>query len=105
MRVSDSYKFQSFQTNISSVKEQLQKIATMISSQKKILSPSDDPAGTSEYMQFQAQTDTNSQYIKNLQQLSTLGGTYETAANSVTDILTSAKQLATTMASASFMFC
>ena len=99
MRIADSFRFQSFQNNISTLKEQLNKTEEMISSTKRILAPSDDPVGTTEYMQLQTQNKTNSQYLKNLQQLTTLGGYYETTANTVKDILNSAKQLATTMAS------
>jgi flagellar hook-associated protein 3 FlgL len=99
MRVTDSYRYETFKNSLSMLKERLAKSEEMIASEKRILSPSDDPVGTSQYMQLNAQKDTNSQYVKNIQQLSTYGGTYETAANSVSDVLASAKELATTMAS------
>ncbi|MBA4416617.1 MAG: flagellar hook-associated protein 3 [Syntrophus sp. (in: bacteria)] len=99
MRVTDSYRFQSFQSSIATSKERMNKIEEMISSSRKILTPSDDPVGTAEYMQLQTQNNTNIQYLKNLQRLTTLGGYYETTANTVKGVLNTAKQLATTMAS------
>jgi flagellar hook-associated protein 3 FlgL len=99
MRVTDSYRYEVFKNSLSILKERLAKTEEMIASEKKILAPSDDPVGTSQYMQLKAQKDTNSQYVKNIQQLSTLGGAYETAANGVSEILAKAKELATTMAS------
>jgi flagellar hook-associated protein 3 FlgL len=99
MRVTDSYRYEVFKNSLSILKERLAKTEEMIASEKKILAPSDDPVGTSQYMQLKAQKETNSQYVKNIQQLSTLGGTYETAANGVSEILAKAKELATTMAS------
>jgi flagellar hook-associated protein 3 FlgL len=99
MRVTDSYRFQSFQSGLATLKERMDKTEEMISSTKKILAPSDDPVGSAKYIQLQTQKNTNSQYLKNLQQLTTLGGYYETTANTVSDVLNSAKELATTMAS------
>ena len=99
MRVTDSYRYEVFKNSLSILKERLAKTEEMIASEKKILAPSDDPVGTSQYMQLKAQKETNSQYVKNIQQLSTLGGAYETAANGVSEILAKAKELATTMAS------
>ena len=99
MRVTDSYRYEIFKNNLAILRSRLAKNEEMIASEKKILAPSDDPVGTSQYMQLTAQKNTNSQFIKNVQQLSTLGGAYETAANSVSDVLTNAKALATTMAS------
>lgn len=99
MRVTDSYRYELFKNNLAMLKTRLGRTEEMIASEKKILSPSDDPVGTSQYMGLTAQKSTNSQYVKNMQQLSTLGGTYETSANSISDILTTAKQVATTMAS------
>ena len=99
MRVTDSYRYEIFKNNLAVLKARLGRNEEMIASEKKILSPSDDPVGTSQYMKLTTQKITNSQFIKNIQQLSTLGGAYESAANSMTDILTAAKQVATTMAS------
>jgi flagellar hook-associated protein 3 FlgL len=99
MRVTDSYRFQSLQSNVATSKKRMSKIEEMISSSKKILTPSDDPVGAATYMQLRTQNNTNIQYLKNLQHLTTLGGFYETTANTVKDILISAKELATTMAS------
>jgi len=99
MRVTDSYRYELFKNNLAMLKSRLGRTEEMIASEKKILSPSDDPVGTSQYTKLAAQKNTNSQYIKNIQQLATMGGAYETSVNSVTDVLTNAKQLATTMAS------
>ena len=99
MRVTDSNRYEIYKNNLNTLKEQLDKKGQEVSSGKKILSPSDDPAGTAEAIRLQTQQDSNSQYVKNLTQFTTLGAMYETSANSVSDILNNAKQLATTMAS------
>jgi flagellar hook-associated protein 3 FlgL len=99
MRVTDSYRFEIFKNNLSILKEKMNRTEEMIASEKKILSPSDDPVEAAKYVRMQAQKDKNDQYLKNLQQLSTLGGTYETATIGAKNIFTTAKQLATTMAS------
>jgi flagellar hook-associated protein 3 FlgL len=99
MRVTDSLRYQSYSTNLAAIKEQLARYTEEISSKQKILSPSDDPVGSETYIQLTAQQDSNTQYLSNLSTLSTLGGTIETSVNSISDILTAAAELATTMAS------
>ena len=99
MRVTDNYKFESFKNSVLYIQRKLQKNQDQISSQRKILSPSDDPVGTSQYIQLNAQQARNDQYVKNLDRLTTLSGMTETSINSIADVLTQAKELATQMAS------
>lgn len=99
MRVTDSFRYEIYKNSLNVMKSQLDKLGQEVSSGKKILDPSDDPVGSAEAVRLQTQQDQNSQYVKNLTQLTTLGSMYETSANSVSDILSNAKQLATTMAS------
>ncbi len=99
MRVSDNYRFEFFKASVQALKGKLDRNQEKISSQKEILAPSDDPVGTAQYIQLQTQQDKNTQYVKNLERLTTLSGMYETSINSVSDVLTAAKQLAVTMSS------
>ena len=100
MRVTDSFRYEIYKNSLSALKAGLDKTGQMVTSGKKILTPSDDPVGTGEAIRLQSQQDVNSQYVKNLSQFTMFGSMYETSANSVSDMLSNAKQLATTMASA-----
>jgi flagellar hook-associated protein 3 FlgL len=99
MRVADSMRFDTLKDNIASVKEKLDKNQTMISSQKKILVPSDDPivAGTS--LELQAEKSANGQYTKNLEKLKMLGGFYDSSMSTIHDLLTRAKEIAVSQSS------
>ncbi|HEY3277225.1 MAG TPA: flagellar hook-associated protein FlgL [Syntrophorhabdaceae bacterium] len=99
MRVTDNYKFESFKNSVLTLQKKLQRNQDQVSSQKKILAPSDDPVGTSQYIQLTAQQGRNEQYVKTLDRLTTLSGMWETAETNIADVLTQAKQLAVNMAS------
>ncbi len=99
MRVTDNLRMELFKNSVLSIREKLQKTSDQISSQKAILSPSDDPVGTSQYIQLSAQKSRNDQYVKNMERLTMLSGTTEASINSISDVLTQAKQLAVTMSS------
>ena len=99
MRVTDNLRFESFKRSVTNLKERLDKNQEKISSQKKILTPADDPVGAGQYVQLTAQKNKNDQYTKSLNQLTSLAGTYETAVNGISDVLNRAKQLAVNMSS------
>jgi flagellar hook-associated protein 3 FlgL len=94
MRVSDSIRYQTFKNNAAALKDRIDKNQQMVASQKKILSPSDDPVAMSKSIQLDAQKGMNNQYARNLNTLGMYGSMYETSLNTVQDSLSRAKQLA-----------
>jgi flagellar hook-associated protein 3 FlgL len=99
MRVTDSFRFQVYTATLSNLKAQMDEATTEISSGKKVLVPSDDPASFAENMQVTAEQSQNTQYGSSLNSLQAKGAYYETSLNSIGDILTSVKQLAVQMSS------
>jgi flagellar hook-associated protein 3 FlgL len=99
MRVADKIRFDTFRDNIAAVKERIDKNQTMISSQKKILTPSDDPITAGAALQMEAEKNTNTQYAKNLNKLKLLGGFYDSSVSTIYDLLTRAKELAVAQSS------
>ncbi len=99
MRVTDSFRFQVYAANLSTLKEQMDQMTTEVSSGKKVLVPSDDPASFSQNMQVTAEKNQNTQYASNLNSLQAKGAYYETSVNSIGDVLTTVKQLAVQMSS------
>jgi flagellar hook-associated protein 3 FlgL len=99
MRVTDKVRFDVFKNNLSSMKETIDKTQTRIASGKKILTPSDDPVAASIGIELGAEKSINDRYEKNLEKLKTVGGFYDTSINSVSDLLTRAKEISITQAS------
>jgi flagellar hook-associated protein 3 FlgL len=99
MRVTDSFRYDLYTNMLSTLKEKIDKNQVMVASGRKILTPSDDPAAFAKAMQIDAQKSMNDQYRKNLNSLKTTGAYYETSVNTISDLLTKAKELAVQMAS------
>ena len=99
MRVTDCFRFQAYAATLSTLKAQMDNATTEISSGKKVLVPSDDPASYAQNMQITAELNQNTQYASNLNSLQAKGAYYETSLNSIGNILTEAKQLAVQMSS------
>ncbi len=99
MRITDKLKYDTFKRNIADIQERMNKTTEMIAAQKRILKPSDDPVSATRVVQLQAQKNTDAQYARNLNRLKAMGSMYETSINTVSSVLTSAKQLAVTMSS------
>jgi flagellar hook-associated protein 3 FlgL len=100
MRVTDNIRFQIYAGNLSNLKQQLDRASQEVSSEKRVIAPSDDPAAYAKNLQVTAELNQNTQYASNLNSLQTQGAYYETALNSAGDLLTAMKQLAVQMASA-----
>lgn len=99
MRVADNYRYQSYTKQLSALKESLDQASNMVSSGKRITAPSDAPIDYAKGVQVEAQISKNSQYERNLNTLTLIGATYETSVDTITDLLTRAKELAVQMAS------
>jgi flagellar hook-associated protein 3 FlgL len=99
MRITDSFKYDLYKNIFSALKEKMDKNQAMVASGRKILTPSDDPAAFAKSMQIDAQKSMNDQYRKNLNSLKATGAYYETSVNTISDLLTKAKELALQMAS------
>jgi flagellar hook-associated protein 3 FlgL len=99
MRVTDKLRSEASKKQLNNVNVKLATIQEQMSSQKKILHPSDDPVIYSRNVQMISEKSMNTQYKRNLDRLNTFAGTYETVFSSVKDLLTTAKQLAATQGS------
>jgi flagellar hook-associated protein 3 FlgL len=95
VRVSDSFRYNIYKNNLSALKEKMDKTTSMISSQRKILVPSDDPVAFARNVEIGSQLNANTQYIRNLNSLKTTASYYETSINTITDLMTRVKELAT----------
>lgn len=84
---------------ISGLNEKIAVLQEQISSEKKILHPSDDPVIYSRNVQMTSEKTLNTQYKRNLDRLNTFAGTYETVFGSMKSLLNTAKQLAVTQSS------
>jgi flagellar hook-associated protein 3 FlgL len=100
MRVTDSFRFQSYAATLSTLESQMDTLTNQIASGKKVLAPSDDPATYARNMQITAEQSQNTQYAGNLNSLQAKGAYYQTSLNSIGDILTTVQQLAVQMSSA-----
>ncbi len=100
MRVTDSFRFQTYAATLSTLESQMETLTNQIASGKKVLVPSDDPASYAQNMQITAEQSQNTQYASNLNSLQAKGAYYQTSLNSVGDILTTVQQLAVQMSSA-----
>jgi len=99
MRVGDSFMYQSYVTTLSNLKSQMDQATEEVSSGKKVVVPSDDPSAYAQNLEVLAEQSQNTQYKSNLTSLQTLSGYYQNSLNTVSSVLTSAKQLAVQMAS------
>jgi flagellar hook-associated protein 3 FlgL len=94
MRVTDGYRFETYKNNLSLLKAKMDKATTQVSSGNKILVPSDDPGAFSKNIEVTSEKSQNNQYKKNLTSLQTAGSYYQTAMNTLGNILTTVQQLA-----------
>lgn len=99
MRVTDKVKFDAFKNNLSKIKSTIDMTQNKIASGKKILTPSDDPVSASVVVGFAAEKNQNIQFGRNLERLKTTGAFYQTSINSISDLLTRAKEIAVAQAS------
>jgi flagellar hook-associated protein 3 FlgL len=99
MRVTDRLKYETYKTNLASIKQNMNTVQEKIAAQKKILHPSDNPVAFAKDVEIEAEKSQNSQYKSNLDQLNMVGSMYETSFNTVHDLLTKAKEIAVSMAS------
>ena len=99
MRVADGFRYELYKTNLSILKEKMDNTSTKVASGRRVLVPSDDPASFSKNMELDAQKNANTQFRRNLNALAARGKYYETSINTITDLLTRAKELAIQMAS------
>ncbi len=99
MRVTDSFRFQTYTATLSTLESQMDMLTNQIASGKKVLAPSDDPASYAQNMQITAEQSQNTQYASNLNSLQANGAYYQTSLNSMGDILTTVQQLAVQMSS------
>jgi flagellar hook-associated protein 3 FlgL len=100
MRVTDSFTFQTYAATLSTLESQMNTLTNQIASGKKVIVPSDDPAGYAQNMQITAELSQNTQYASNLNSLQANGAYYQTSLNSIGNILTAVQQLAVQMSSA-----
>lgn len=94
MRVTDAYRFEVYKKNLSDLKAKMDKATTQVSSGKKVLLPADDPGAFSKNIEITSELSRNEQYKKNLNSLQTAGSYYQTALNTLSNILTTVQQLA-----------
>ena len=99
MRVTDSFTFQTYAATLSTLESQMNTLTNQIASGKKVIVPSDDPAGYAQNMQITAELSQNTQYASNLNSLQANGAYYQTSLNSMGNILTTVQQLAVQMSS------
>lgn len=99
MRVTDSFRYEQYKLTLATVKEKIDKTSLMVSSGTRILTPSDDPIGTVRGMKLQSEIDANTQYANNLASLKTSATYYSSAFDSISDLLSEAKELTVQMAS------
>ncbi len=99
MRVGDSFQFQTYASTLMNLKSQMDQATQEISSGEKVIAPSDDPSAYAQNLEVLAEQSQNTQYKSNLTSLQTLSGYYQNSLNTVSNVLTSAEQLAEQMAS------
>ena len=99
MRVADNFRYQLYQTTLSNLKAQMDQTTQEVASGKKVMVPSDDPSSYAQNLQILTQQSQNTQYKSNLDSLQALGSYYQTAVNSMGNILSSVQQLAVEQAS------
>jgi flagellar hook-associated protein 3 FlgL len=99
MRVTDSFRFQTYTATLSTLESQMDTLTNQIASGKKVLVPSDGPASYAQNMQITAEQSQNTQYASNLNSLQANGAYYQTSLNSMGNILTTVQQLAVQMSS------
>jgi flagellar hook-associated protein 3 FlgL len=99
MRVADAFRFEIYKSQLSTLKTKMDRLTSQIASEKKILVPADDPASFAKNIEITAELSQNSQYKKNLNSLKAAGSYYETAVNTMGNVLTQVQQLAVQQAS------
>ncbi|WKE66716.1 flagellar hook-associated protein FlgL [Gallaecimonas kandeliae] len=93
MRVSTQMIFQSGLTSILGSQESLVKLRDQVSTQQRILQPSDDPAGAGTVLRLNEQLTTSEQYRNNGDSLKSRLGIAETTLSGMTDTLNSIRTL------------
>ncbi|CCQ09764.1 Flagellar hook-associated protein FlgL [Pseudoalteromonas luteoviolacea B = ATCC 29581] len=86
-----------YQTNLNSIldnQSEVNKAMHQVTTQKKVLSASDEPSATARAMLYTDRIETNEQYAKNLTMLESRLGTQESVMNNIKDSLTRAYTLA-----------
>ncbi|MCX5815073.1 MAG: hypothetical protein NTX75_02365 [Proteobacteria bacterium] len=83
MRITDSLRYQLFQSSISNVQKMLDDIERKISTQKKVNVPSDDALSFSKNIELDANVSIYGQFNKNMEQSKTLGSMYGTSYESI----------------------
>lgn len=83
MRITDSLRYQLFQSSIRNVQKMLDDIEVKISTQKKINVPSDDALSFSKNIELDANVSIYGQFNKNMEQSKTLGSMYGTSYESI----------------------
>ncbi len=99
LSVGDAYRYNAYVTTLSNLQSQLDQTTEEVSSGKKVASPSDNPSSYAQNLEIVAEQTQNTQCANNLNSLKTSASYYETSVNSVSDILTTVKQLAVETAS------
>ena len=99
MRVGDSFQFQTYASTLMNLKSQMDQATQEISSGKKVIAAFRRPVGYAQNLEVLAEQSQNTQYKSNLTSLQTLSGYYQNSLNTVSNVLTSAEQLAEQMAS------
>lgn len=93
MRISTSQLFRIGTNGLLDQQAQLAKTQNQMSTGKKVVTPSDDPAGAAHILQLQHSIDVTSTYQKNIDSANAALGSEENALSSGTDILQRAREL------------
>ncbi len=99
MKIGDSLRYQLYETALSNVKSQMDQTSEEVASGEKVQVPSDNPSSYAQNMQVQTDLSQNTQYKSNLDSLQATGSYTDTALNSVSNIVSTAQQLAVETAS------
>ncbi|MBB4632846.1 flagellar hook-associated protein FlgL [Sphingosinicella soli] len=89
--------FQSFQSQISrmgSLQSTISRLEAQIASGKRVLDPADDPLGSSRIADLQRSIDNNQQFIRNMDTVTTQLSLADSAAESMSNQMVRAKELA-----------
>ncbi|MDF0605020.1 flagellar hook-associated protein FlgL [Neisseriaceae bacterium TC5R-5] len=94
MRISSNTIYQTGPSNMQSLQSQLLKLNMQIDSQKRVLTPADDPVAAARILELNQSQGQNSQFVNNTQAASSWLSLSETAVKSASDLLISMKSLA-----------
>jgi len=94
MRISSSYKYDTYQYNLQHAEQRLVEISQQLSTGKRINQPSDDPVGTWQSITLQSLKDGIQQYMGNLNTAKGSLGFVDNTASSLNDLMNQAYQIA-----------